>query len=149
MKVCLLSYNHKPYIGGIETYSNELQKFLISKNINHRLISGRLVKFKFIRIIEVILRFYVLTISKNFNIVHLTSLNLWPVLFINKISNKRFIFIVNLHGLELVYGERKKILSKLYKFILPINYINNQNNIHFLCNSIQTKELAEKKFSKD
>lgn len=149
MKVCLLSYNHKPYIGGIETYSNELQKFLISKNIKYKLISGRFVKFKFIRIIEVILRFYVSTISKNYDIVHVTSLNLWPVFFINKISSKKFIFLVNLHGLELVYGERKKILSRIYKLFLPINYINNQNNIHFLCNSIQTKELAEKKISEN
>jgi glycosyltransferase involved in cell wall biosynthesis len=149
MKVCLLSYNHKPYIGGIETYSNELQKFMLSKNIKHKIICGKFVKFKFIRIIEVILRFYLNIVSKNYDIVHLTSLNLWPVLFINKLSNKHLIFIVNLHGLELMYGERKKLLSRLYNFLLPINYINNQDNIHFLCNSIQTMELAEKKFFKN
>ena len=150
MNICILSYNHEPYIGGIETYSNNLVGFLKSKNINFKLISGKFTKFKIIRILEVIFRFYFQNPFAKYNIVHITSLNLWPVLLINVFLRKdSLVFIVNLHGLELVYGQRNKFLSKLYEFLIPYNFINKQSNIYFLCNSKQTLDLAQKKFYKN
>ena len=149
MKICVLSYNHDPYLGGIETYSKYLYKFLYKSQLQFDFLSGKIFKYKIIRILEVILMFYKSLIFNNkYEIVHLTNLNLWPVLLISKI-NKNIKFIVNLHGLELVYGKRKSFISKLYEILIPYKFINKSKNIYFICNSKETLKLAENKFRKD
>jgi len=149
MKICVLSYNHEPYIGGIETYTKYLYYFLEKSQIKFDFVSGNMFRYKIVRILEVIFIFYKLIIFKNkYEIVHITNLNLWPVLFISKFVPYTK-FVVNLHGLELVYGKRKNFKSKLFEFLIPYKFINNCKNIHFICNSKETLKLAEKKFNKD
>lgn len=149
MKICILSYNHSPYFGGIETYSKFLYEFLNTSEFKFDFVSGKIIKYKTIRILEVILIFYKLIILKNkYEIVHLTNLNLWPVLLVSKFTQNTK-FVVNLHGLELVYGKRKTFTSKLYNFLIPYKLINNNKNIFFICNSKETFNLAEDKFKKE
>lgn len=148
MNICVVSYNHPPYIGGIETYSKNLKKYLHNDKFILNFVTGNLYKYKLIRILEVILRFFLTLITKKYQIIHITSLNLWPVLLSSKLLKNKPKYIVNLHGLDLVYGNRKKFLSKLYEFLIPYKFINNQNNIYFICNSNQTLDLASKKFNK-
>ena len=145
MKICLLSYNHEPYIGGIETYSKNLYDFLKINSSNVKIISGKITKFKIFRIFEVIIRFYFENLIRNYDIVHITNLNLWPVLLVNYLNKSKSIFVINLHGLEVVYGNRSRFSSKLYEFLVPYNLINRTDNIYFICNSHQTLELASKK----
>jgi len=146
VKICILSYNYAPYIGGIETYSNNLVKYFRSNKISYKLISGRLTGIKIIRILEVIIRSYIKIPFNNYDIIHLTNLNLWPVLLLNIFKRNKLTFVINLHGLEIVYGNRKKLSSRLYDFLMPYKYISNQDNIYFLCNSTQTLSLAKEKF---
>lgn len=149
MKICILSYNHPPYFGGIETYSKFLYNFLNKSEFKFDFISGKIIKYKIIRILEVILIFYKLIILKNkYEIVHLTNLNLWPVLLVSKFTQNTK-FVVNLHGLELVYGKRKAFISRFYNFLIPYKLINKNKNIFFICNSRETFNLAEEKFKKD
>tara|TARA_B100000242_G_C42996342_1_gene462729 strand:- start:98 stop:1156 length:1059 start_codon:yes stop_codon:yes gene_type:complete len=146
MKICVISYNHPPLLGGIETYSNYLKKYLGFYKKEHKYITGNFSKIKIFIIIQVVIKAYIhLLRNKNYKIIHLTNINLWPILYISKIF-KNQIFIVNLHGLELIYGNRKKILSKIYEFLIPYTFINKNRNIYFLCNSLETKELAKLKF---
>ena len=145
MKVCLLSYNHEPYIGGIETYSKNLYDFLKISSGDVKIISGKITKFKIFRIFEVIIRFYFENLFRNYDIVHITNLNLWPVLLVNYFNKSTSKFVINLHGLEIVYGNRSGLYPKLYEFLLPYNLINKKDNIYFICNSHQTLEVASKK----
>lgn len=146
MKICVVSYNHPPLLGGIETYSKYLKKYLDFYKKEYKFIKGNYSKIKIFVIIQVIIKaFFHLLTNNNYKIIHLTNLNLWPILYISKIF-KNQIFIVNLHGLELVYGNRKKLLSKIYEFLIPYKFINKHKNIYFLCNSLETKELAKLKF---
>ena len=147
MKICLLSYNHEPYIGGIETYSKNLYDFLKINSCHVKLISGKITKFKTIRILEVIIRFYFENLIRSYDIVHITNLNLWPVLLVNYFKKGKTKFVINLHGLEIVYGNRNKLASKLYEFLIPYGLINRKDNIHFICNSHQTLELAKEKIN--
>ena len=108
MKILQASYNHKPYIGGIETYSNELEKYLKESDYTCYFITNSYSKFKILRIFKIFLK----TISKLFlnkiEIVHLTNINLWPVVLVNYLKKNKIVFFINLHGLELVFGKRKK-----------------------------------------
>lgn len=149
MKICVVSYNHEPYFGGIETYSKYLYEFLDKSQMEFDFISGNITKNKIIRIFEVIIIFYKKILMNNrYDVVHITNLNLWPILLISNLT-KNMKFIVNLHGLELVYGKRNKLNSKLFEFLIPYKFINKNKNIFFICNSKETLKLAENKFSKE
>ena len=70
--------------------------------------------------------------NKNYKIIHLTILNLWPILYISKIF-KNQIFIVNSSVWILFMGTEKKILSKIYEFLIPYTFINkNQKYLFFM-----------------
>tara|TARA_B100002019_G_scaffold89017_2_gene77034 strand:- start:117 stop:1172 length:1056 start_codon:yes stop_codon:yes gene_type:complete len=149
VKICVLSYNHPPYFGGIETYSKFLYDFLDKSQFKFDFVSGKIFKYKIIRMLEVILNFYKLIIFKNkYELVHLTNLNLWPALLISKFAHNTK-FVVNLHGLELVYGKRQTFTSRMYNFLIPYKLINKNKNIYFICNSNETFKLAEDKFNFD
>ena len=139
MKICVVSYNHEPYFGGIETYSKYLYEFLDKSQMEFEFISGNITKNKIIRIFEVIIIFFKKILMNNrYDVIHITNLNLWPILLISNLT-KNMKFIVNLHGLELVYGKRNKLNSKLFEFLIPYKFINKNKNIFFVLERFEVK----------
>ena len=83
MKILLASYNHRPYIGGIETYSNKLEDYLIKSNEDCYFVNNYYSGNKIIRLIAVMVVAFVKLIFLKIEIVHLTNINLWPIVLVN------------------------------------------------------------------
>ena len=147
MKILIASYNHRPYIGGIETYSNKLEDYLIKSNEDCYFVNNYYSGNKIIRLIAVMVVAFVKLIFLKIEIVHLTNINLWPIVLVNVFKRSKINFIINLHGLDMVFGSRKNITSKLYNFFVPLNSINKLHNVSFFCNSNETLKLAENFFN--
>ncbi len=147
MNVILISYNYKPYLGGIETYTAKLKFFLENNLSDFYFYTTKNFKFKIVRILSLILLSLIKLSYSRPDIVHLTNLNLWPITLINIFKIKKIRFIINLHGLELVYGDGSSFKSMLYKKLTPTRYLEKNKNIIYLCNSNETLQLANKKFS--
>jgi phosphatidylinositol alpha-1,6-mannosyltransferase len=146
MKILLASYNHRPYIGGIETYSNKLEDYLIKSNEECYFVNNYYSSNKIIRLVTVLVVTFVKLIFLKTEIVHITNINLWPIVLINLFKKNKINFIINLHGLEMVFGSRENIISKLYNFFVPLNLINKLPNLSFFCNSNETLKLAKNFF---
>lgn len=147
MKILCISYNHKPYIGGIETYSNKLEEYLKKQDISAAFINKPYSRYKLLRLLKILFFSFFHLLRNKYDVVHLTNLNLWPLVCINLVNKNKTNFIINLHGLELVYSDRNTLLSKVYKFYVPYKFLNSKNKILFLCNSEQTLKLASQKIN--
>lgn len=148
MKILLSSYNHKPFIGGIETYSNELKKYLENTNYKCIFVTQSFSKYKLLRIIKIISISTFKLIFNKIDVVHITNINLWPIVLTNYFKKNKTVFFINLHGLELIYGNRKKIVSKIYNIYVPYKFINKLKNLYFFTNSRETLKIASPKLSK-
>lgn len=149
MKILQASYNHRPYIGGIETYSNKLQEYLENSNQDCKFVTNYFSSNKLIRLsITIFVTFFKL-LFLDIEIAHLTNLNLWPVVFVNFLKRRKVKFVINLHGLEIVFGTRNNLIAKIYKILVPLNFINKIPNLSLFCNSQETLNLAKKYFNED
>jgi phosphatidylinositol alpha-1,6-mannosyltransferase len=146
MRICIISYNIHPFIGGIETYSKKLNNYMFSKFGATLIKPSFIIRNKPILILETILKSWIVLYKNDFAIVHITNLNLWPISLINLIKSKKTIFVINIHGLELIYGQRKSPFSYLYKVYINKRLIKALFS-SFICNSIETRQLLEKSFS--
>jgi phosphatidyl-myo-inositol dimannoside synthase len=149
MKILHASYNHRPYIGGIETYSNKLEEFLLESKKNSYFVNTNYSRYKVLRLVITILVTFVKLLFLNVEITHLTNLNLWPISLVNLLKLRKANFVINLHGLELVYGNRKNLISRIYRIFVPLKIINKVPNLLFFCNSQETLNLAKKYFNEN
>lgn len=146
MKICIISYNISPLIGGIETYSNFLIKYMSNQFDTTVLKPNFAIKNKIILIIGLIIKSWIHLIYNFHHIVHVTNLNLWPIALINLIKVNKVNFIFNIHGLEIVYRNKVNFKSLIYRIYINKKLLNSLN-ISFISNSIETKKLLEKELS--
>jgi len=148
MKNLILTYNFPPTIGGIETYSKFLINYL-KKDGDYQFIYPKNGKPNnvFLRAFGLIL-FNLKTLCKilfrNYKLIQITSLNLWPVVLIYSLFHKNCKILINIWGLELVYDNKKGFLPKIYKFLYPLDKILKNKNINFLISSSASKDLLLK-----
>ncbi len=149
MKNLILTYNFPPTIGGIETYSKFLINYL-KEDEDYDFIYPKNEKSNnvFLRALGIIL-FNLKTLSKiflrNYKLIQITSLNLWPVVLIYLLFHKDCKVLINIWGLELVYENKKGLLPKIYKLIYPLERILKNKNINFLISSSASRDLLLKK----
>lgn len=146
MRICVISYNVSPLIGGIETYSNFLIKYMSNKFDTTVLKPTFVFKNKIILIIELIIKSWLHLTNNSHHIVHVTNLNLWPIALINLIKINKINFIFNIHGLEVVYRKNNNLKSLIYRMYINKKLLNSLN-ISFICNSIETQNLLKKELS--
>lgn len=149
MKILQASYNHRPYVGGIETYSNKLQEFLENSNQDCKFVINYFSSNKLIRLLITIFATFLKLLIFNIEIVHITNLNLWPIVLVNLFKRRKVKFVINLHGLEIVFGKRNNLIARIYKILVPLKFINKIPNLFFFCNSQETLNLAKHHFNKD
>lgn len=145
--ILIVSYNFPPTIGGIETYAKEMNSYF-ENNSNVKFIhpkkkipaSSSILRG--LSLIIFILNVYLKTYKKKYKIIQLTSYNLIFYAYLYSLIQKDTIFIINIWGLELLYGNKKGLLPKIYKKIM----MNNQTNfkkisINYLVSTDASKDL--------
>lgn len=146
MRICVISYNVSPLIGGIETYSNFLIKYMSNQFDTTVLKPTFVFKNKIILIIELIIKSWIHLSFNSHHVVHVTNLNLWPIALINLIKFNKVNFIFNIHGLEIVYRKKLNLKSLIYRMYVNRKLLNSLN-ISFISNSMETQKLLKKELS--
>ncbi len=145
IKTLIISFNYPPTIGGIETYAKELNKFFFDKkNIEFYFpskIKSPKAVLRGISLIIFILKAIFKTVSKKYDVIHMTSFNLWFFAYLYSKFNKNTKFIINIWGLEFVYGNKSGILPRIYrKFFINMSVLNSPN-FYYMVSSKASKEL--------
>ena len=133
-------------MGGIETYSNYLLNFFNKfDDVESIFPKKSKPKRRALRAISMII-FSITTlykiILKKIDVLHLTNFNLWIIGYLYSLINRKSKIILNIWGLELVYKNKKGILPKIHKFLVPLNFISKRNNFIFLTCSEASNQLA-------
>tara|TARA_Y100001958_G_scaffold147662_1_gene128518 strand:+ start:939 stop:2024 length:1086 start_codon:yes stop_codon:yes gene_type:complete len=145
IKTLIISFNYPPTIGGIETYAKELNKFFFDKkDINFYFPSKIKSPKAFLRGISLfifILKAVFQTVPKKYDVIHMTSFNLWLFAYLYSKFNKNTKFIINIWGLEFVYGNKLGILPRIYKKFFINMSVLNSSNFYYMVSSKASKRL--------
>lgn len=145
IKTLIISFNYPPTIGGIETYAKELNKFFFDKkDIEFYFPINKKSPKPFLRGISLfifILKAVFQTLPKKYDVIHMTSFNLWLFAYLYSKFNKDTKFIINIWGLEFVYGNKSGILPRIYnKFFINMSILNS-SNFYYMVSSKASKKL--------
>ena len=147
-KSLIVSFNFPPTIGGI-IYAKELMiNCKDDENIDFFYPKSKRSNKSYLRGLQLIIFtiqsiFYCL--KKNYNIIHLTSFNLWIFAFFCSKINKNTKFVINIWGLEFVYQNKKGLLPKIYNKIFLSDKLLNSPNFYYLVSSNASLKLLQKK----
>ena len=144
-KILLISFNFPPTIGGIETYARELKIYFDGdKEIDFIHPKNKISANPFFRSIS-LLNFVIKTLitirRKKYDLIHLTSFNLWILGFIYLKLYRKTKILINIWGLEFVYKNKTGFFPKLYKKIFIGNKILYTDNFNYLVSSNASKDL--------
>ena len=146
-KILIISFNFPPTIGGIETYARELkQYFNDDENIDFIHPSNKISANPLTRSLSLLIfifKTFILINKKHYDLVHLTSFNLWILGYFYTLKNKKVKILVNIWGLEFVYKNKSGFFPKLYKKIFIGNRALYSKNFHYLVSSQASKNLMK------
>jgi phosphatidylinositol alpha-1,6-mannosyltransferase len=147
-KILIISFNFPPTIGGIETYAKELkQNFKNKEDVDfihpEKEMSANSLR-RGISLISFILKTYSQISKKHYELVQLTSFNLWILGYLYSLKYKNSKILINIWGLEFVYKNKSGFFPKLYKKIFIGNKALSSKNFHYLVSSNASKELMVK-----
>jgi glycosyltransferase involved in cell wall biosynthesis len=147
LKVLFITRKWPPAIGGMETYSYELTKAFKNKNIELKVLSlpgkkngsppGLLALFLFL----FNSLFFILKNANQYQIIHIGDFVLSPLGFLSKLFSKKSKVVIIVHGLDILFGNRKGLLPAIYRVYQAIitkltcsdHYIVNSDNTGLLC----------------
>jgi glycosyltransferase involved in cell wall biosynthesis len=147
LKILFITRKWPPAIGGMETYSYELTKALKNENIELKILSlpGKedgsppsllaLFLFLFKSL------FFILKNANQYQIIHIGDFVLAPLGFLSKLFSKKSKVVIMVHGLDILFGNRKGLLPAIYRVYQAIitkltcsdHYIVNSDNTGLLC----------------
>ena len=144
-KILLISFNFPPTIGGIETYARELKLYFDDyKEIEFIHPKNKISANPFLRSIS-LLNFVIKTLitirRRKFDLIHLTSFNLWILGFFYLKLHKKTKILINIWGLEFVYKNKTGFFPRLYKKIFIGNNVLHTDNFNYLVSSNASKDL--------
>ena len=144
-KYLIVSFNFPPTIGGIETYAKELNVYFKDdkevvfihpkrkKSANSILRGLSLVFF--------ILKTLIKVLFKKYELVHLTSFNLWIFGYLYSKYNKKAKIFINIWGLEFVYRNKAGLLPRIHKKLFLNQKLLNSKNFYYLVSSQASRKL--------
>ncbi len=154
IKTLIISFNYPPTIGGIETYAKELNKFFFDKKDIEFYFPKKIKSPKaFIRGVSLV--FFILkavfkTAPKKYDVIHMTSFNLWFFAYLYSKFNKNTKFIINIWGLEFVYGNKSGILPRIYnKLFMNMSALNSPNFYYMVSSKASKKLLTNNGFNSE
>ena len=139
MKVLFITRKYPPATGGMETLSYNITiRYPGEKKI---LKMGKKNQMHLIWFIPLCM-FYLMINSKKYKVLHLSDMVLILLGAWVRIFNKKIKIMINIHGLDINFSDRKSILSKIYKIYLNI-FAKEKNYDKLICNSNNTQEIAQ------
>jgi len=146
MTVLFVTRKWPPAIGGMETYSVEISNSLRSLcNLKTLYLSGKF-ESTFLKIISLFYFFPSIFLKllslKRYDVIHIGDLVLWPILFFAKLLGLSKVFVVSVHGLDMLYAKRNGFLPKIYSAYLKLCIYFLSNHLKIISNSNATKKLA-------
>lgn len=147
-KTLILSFNFPPTIGGIETYSRELFYYYRNHdNVKLHSPPKKISNKPFIRGVELIyfiVKSFLKFRNNKFQLIQVTSFNLWIFCYLYSLFNKETKFLINIWGLEFAYENKKGLLPKIYRVIFINKKILRKDSFHYLVSSEASKKLLMK-----
>ena len=147
-KYLIVSFNFPPTIGGIETYAKELDNYFKNdKEVSFVHPKIKISTNPFIRGLSLMfftLKILVKIINKKYELVHLTSFNLWIFGYLYSKLNKNSKIFINIWGLEFVYKNKVGLFPRIYKKIFLNQKLLNLKNFYYVVSSEASKKLMLK-----
>lgn len=121
MKVLFMTRKWPPAIGGMETYSVRLSAELAARTpLDILALPGRGNGSppRLIRLLGFMLRAFVVVLRRRSDVVHIADLVLWPLGWAAMIRHPSQRLVITAYGLDLVFGRRRGVLSRVYRHYL-------------------------------
>ncbi len=149
-KVLFVTRKWPPALGGMETYSKQLTEELEQKvdleilalkgNSNGSPPSYFTLSLFFIKSAG-----FLFKKRNQFDVIHFGDLVLFPLAWIDSKFSSQHIRILTVHGLDIIYGNRKGLVPKIYQLFIYFVACNLDSVDDFISNSRNTASLANTK----
>jgi len=144
-KYLIVSFNYPPTIGGIETYAKELNSYFNDDKevvfIHPKIKMSANPFIRGLSLIFFILKTLIKLLFKKYELVHLTSFNLWILGYFYSKFNKKSKIFINIWGLEFVYKNKPGVFPRIYKKIFLNQKLLNSKNFYYVVSSEASRKL--------